>query len=406
MSSPASMAVLTLERKLDLGASDLRFLLTNHGIKDDHQGALFEAGVDTMAKFAAFVTTAADLVEVLKKEFSLDPATSLANRAQVASYTVAWQSAQARAKQQAEVEATSETREWAKPIPTSDYIAMRQRFAKAFGEPEDRRIPAKEYIEKKLAELEAGAISLDWERPFLGPLYAWSSAIQGRQGPMTIPAMLRIIFSWLADRLEGGDRLQRPSSPPPITMACPSLRMPRLKMVGHGWGASWRSSWAPWAFSKSSPNKVIAALELLATLIAVKLWVRDSDERQSSSVATRGFTDNQSNEALVKKAMTSKYPSSLILLELAEELAAKKCDLNLIWIRRDWNQLADDLTNEKFDSFDPEFRVPVKGDEIEWRVLDKLLNCADSFYGELKKRKAAPIGPVRKAGKIRKLSPW
>ena len=44
----------------------------------------------------------------------------------------------------------------AKPIPVSDYIAMRQRFAKAFGEPEDKRIPAKEYIEKKLAELEAG----------------------------------------------------------------------------------------------------------------------------------------------------------------------------------------------------------------------------------------------------------
>ena len=28
-------------------------LATNHGIKDDHQGALFYAGVDTMAKFAA-----------------------------------------------------------------------------------------------------------------------------------------------------------------------------------------------------------------------------------------------------------------------------------------------------------------------------------------------------------------
>ena len=78
---------LTLQQKLDLGASNLRFLLTNHGIKDDHQGALFHEGVDTMAKFAAFVTTAADLVEVLKKEFSLDPATSLANRAQVASYS-------------------------------------------------------------------------------------------------------------------------------------------------------------------------------------------------------------------------------------------------------------------------------------------------------------------------------
>ena len=141
------MAEPTLAEKLGLGASDLRFLLTNHGIKDDHQGALF---YDTVAKFAAFVTTAADLVEVLKKEFSLDPATSLANRAQAASYTVAWQSAQAR------TEATSETREWAKPIPVSDYIAMRQRFAKAFGAPEDKHVPAKEYIEKKLAELEAG----------------------------------------------------------------------------------------------------------------------------------------------------------------------------------------------------------------------------------------------------------
>ena len=54
-------------------------------------------------------------------------------------------------------------------------------------------------------------------------------------------------------------------------------------------------SWAPWAFSKSSPNKVTAALELLATLIAVKLWIPDSEDRQTSRVALKGFTDNQSN---------------------------------------------------------------------------------------------------------------
>ena len=143
-----------------------------------------------------------------------------------------------------------------------------------------------------------------------------------------------------------------------------------------------------------------------STLIAVKLWIPDSDDRQVSRVALRGFTDNQSNEALVKKAMTTKYPSSLVLLELAEELAAKKCDLSLTWIRRDLNQLADDLTNEKFDSFDPEFRVPRKGEDMRWRVLDKLLSCADNFYSELKKRKAAPVGPSGKAGKIRKLDPW
>ena len=92
----------------------------------------------------------------------------------------------------------------------------------------------------------------------------------GRPGPMTIPTMLRV--SWLAD---SGDKLQRPSRPPSGDLG--TLR-PKMD-----------------------------ALELLATLIAVKLW--DSEDRQSSRVALRGFTDNQSNEALVEKAMTTKYPS-------------------------------------------------------------------------------------------------
>ena len=63
-----------------------------------------------------------------------------------------------------------------------------------------------------LGRLGFAAIALDWERPFLGPLYAWSSAIQGKTGPMKLPVMLRVLMSWLADRLEGGARLQRPDT--------------------------------------------------------------------------------------------------------------------------------------------------------------------------------------------------
>ena len=44
-------------------------------------------------------------------------------------------------------------------------------------------------------------------------------------------------------------------------------------------------AWAPRAFSKDNPNKVIASLELLATLIAVKLWVPESNDRQVSKLA-------------------------------------------------------------------------------------------------------------------------
>ena len=51
---------------------------------------------------------------------------------------------------------------------------------------------------------------------------------------------------------------------------------------------------------------------------------------------------NKQKEPLLKKAMTTKYPSMLVLMETAEELSQKNCELQLQWIRRDLNQLADD----------------------------------------------------------------
>ena len=119
------MGTLTEEEKLALGSSDLKFLLTTCEIKSTSQGKLFETGVNTLAKFAAFVASEDDLKEVLKTNFALDPATSLANRAQIASYVVAWGQARTRMKAPAEAEANNEIRDWTKPIPMSEYLAMR-----------------------------------------------------------------------------------------------------------------------------------------------------------------------------------------------------------------------------------------------------------------------------------------
>ena len=46
----------------------------------------------------------------------------------------------------------------------------------------------------------------------------------------------------------------------------------------------------------------------------------------------RGYTDNKSSEALLQKA---KFLSTLVLMETADELSAKNCELHLQWIRRD-----------------------------------------------------------------------
>ncbi|OLP78408.1 hypothetical protein AK812_SmicGene41416 [Symbiodinium microadriaticum] len=209
---------------------------------------------------------------------------------------------------------------------------------------------------------------------------------------------LGVLCGWLADRLESGGRLQKPE--PLLESAAPLSFFTDAKAeAGRAWiggflelvdgcEGPWFSlevleSWAPWAFAKGDPGKVIAVLELLATLVGVRLWVPDGDAKKTSRVAIRGYTDNRSNESLLRKAMTTKFPSTLVLMELAEELSAKNCELQLQWIRRDLNQLADDLTNENFASFDPNFRIDLKGEALEWRVLGRLLRCTTSYFEEL-----------------------
>ena len=103
-------------------------------------------------------------------------------------------------------------------------------------------------------------------------------------------------------------------------------------------------------------------------------------------------------------------------MELTEELIAKRCELKLHWLKRDDNQLADnqlanDLTNEKFDSFDKESRVPLKGEDMQWRILDKLTEGAEGFYQELKARKDEGRAKPHRFKKLassrkRKLAPW
>ena len=98
-------------------------------------------------------------------------------------------------------------------------------------------------------------------------------------------------------------------------------------------------------------------------------------------------------------------------MDLAEELTAKRCELKLHWPRRDDNQLADDLTNEKFDAFDNEFWIPLKGGDMKWRILDKLMKGAEGFHRELTPRKGEKRAkPARfrilAGSKKRKLAPW
>ena len=267
-----------------------------------------------------------------------------------------------------------------------------------------------------LGRLGFAALALPGERPFLGPLYAWSSAVSGNQGEMTLPFILK----WLRKKFASGAGMQV------VEPKAPKLNGLRIwtdaKATDEGaWVGGWLEeandmkacSWfsmevteeiAPWLRCRGSPKRVIAALELLGTLIAVKLW---AEEDSGTQVMVEAFTDNQGNNFALKKGMSTKFPLTVLIMELSELMHQRQLQVDLTWVRRDDNQGADDLTNLEFSKFDLSRRREITERDLEWIVMDDLLKESEALYKEVrerqeanKARKKASLRTSTKSGKV------
>ena len=111
---------------------------------------------------------------------------------------------------------------------------------------------------------------------------------------------------------------------------------------------------APWAFSKGEPFKVVAALELYATLLCVMAFGDAWSKAASGRITITGATDNRGNSQVLGRLMSSKFPLVVVLAELAAQLKKRCLRLDLQWVPRDENEEADGLTNLDFSGFDPQ----------------------------------------------------
>ena len=126
---------------------------------------------------------------------------------------------------------------------------------------------------------------------------------------------------------------------------------------------------APWAFERHGQAfRAIAALEWYASLLCLVLFAPSCDDRTHAELVLQGTTDNQSNEALVNRCLTTKYPSYVVLLELTVQLFRRKIMMDLRWQPRDENQHADDLTNEAFGNFCLALRIATPLDQLPWKI--------------------------------------
>ena len=282
------------------------------------------------------------------------------------------------------------------------------------------------FLEQGLGRLGFAALALHWEKPFLGPIYSWSAAVRNKKGQMRLPAMLRAILLFLAKRFKEGGQMQE--APPLVREGDAGDELlfftdARATEMGAWVGGyrqgqdgkiqSWFSEeitveWASWLTLRKDPKRLIASLELLATLIAIKLWMPKNPKGSNAKCWIRGKTDNLGNAYAITKWMSTKFPLTVLVMELSESLRLGNCFLNLDWLRRDKNQLADDLSNMKFDSFDLSQRVRWNPFEQSWHVLTDFLGHAKEFHEELKKRKAEqdPVVPKTKKARSKGLGPW
>jgi hypothetical protein len=99
-------------------------------------------------------------------------------------------------------------------------------------------------------------------------------------------------------------------------------------------------------------------------------------------------------------------------MELAEQLRRRGLELHLIWLPRELNQPADDLSNMCFEKFKEANRIHVVGTDIKFLVMRELARESQLMFERIKAVKSkrqlldgkSPPEPVR--SKKSKLESW
>jgi len=276
--------------------------------------------------------------------------------------------------------------------------------------------------------------ALEYDRPFLAPLYTFAS-LHPLDSQQPLPTYVLSVLKFLQDRLRV--RRMYPCAQPvehlsePIRVDAKAEGetatiggwLPRRDEAGNIDLA--RSPWffvalndtvAPWAYEKDrKPFRVVASLEALAVLVATLTLTEPAVGcTRRGTVMLPLLTDNRGNSFALTRLMSTKYPLCLLVMELATVLEDRGLALTAEWAPREWNAEADALTNLRFEGFSEAYRVHFDMGSHPWRVLDKLLRDGRDFYAAAQAARAAARlgpGPGRKKGGGRRVplkesDPW
>ena len=287
-------------------------------------------------------------------------------------------------------------------------------------------------LKSVLGRLSFVAGALRHVRPFLAPLFSWSATLAGGTFAKFPDAVIILLEYVKGEVSRKPTRPLEPLMTAPIDIFRVDAKAAGEEIVIGGW-ETWKrveqkhARWfsfrlnrrsAAWAYLKGDPFRSIATLELIGVLAAVMVLAPDAEWSKGDSLVTlTALTDNLGNAHVLKKFGSSKFPLSIVAMELASQLDRCGIDLDLQWVPRWQNQEADDLTNERFDDFDEANRIDVRFESLEFLVMSRLLDKAAELDEELRLRKtskeakqasmkAASEKTKVKKGQMRWQDPW
>ena len=149
----------------------------------------------------------------------------------------------------------------------------------------------------------------------------------------------------------------------------------------------------PWISEKGDkPSLVISTLEALAILISLKLRFGDAPDYDDTKVViVPSITDNRGNGAVLNKLMTTRFPSSALLMEMGMKARCMRAIVE--WAPREFNNEADQLANGITDSFDPNRRIHVSSQTLTWNILPTAIQAgrdAEQAFRDMKERYGLP----------------
>ena len=205
-----------------------------------------------------------------------------------------------------------------------------------------REVAATDYVlmsnfEEGLGRIMYVAGALEFEKPFLAPLYKFLN-LHPRDAVRRIPAYVSFILQYLAMQVEEerhyscAAKLRPAATAPRVDAQASGERtgvggwLPALDE--HGVPDPSRSPWFslevkkehwPWVYAMGDkPALVISTLEALAVLLAMKTFF--GGERQGHHTKVQimpTWTDNRGDGSALNKMMTTRYQASAVIMEMS-----------------------------------------------------------------------------------------